>query len=352
MSSFDSSGSALSSLAMMIVNLLQSADRNQLMEVDLYEGISNKSKEEQVSAINELLTKNRLILLQYPSGGLVYKLQSSDYAEKLEGLTTEQKLVYQTCEKAGNKVRKHRIEDDNHLFMWKTISRAVFFTTIYANTIILPNLAIVITLYSQGIWTRDIKNQTNIPPHTLTKTLKILEQRSLVKAVRSVASKSKKLYMLFDMTPSKEITGGPWYTEQEFDHQFVEELCHFIVEYIRKKEMASSEEIHQTVSSNGISRVELSSDETNLVIQTLMYDGRLEVVSPSVVQVVGRDTSKIHYKVCKEVMAPNYLTSAPCGVCPVSAQCTEGGEISPATCEYMKNWLNMQAVDGEQDLEW
>lgn len=157
--------------------------------------------------------------------------------------------------------------------------------------------------------------------------------------------------MLFDVTPSKEITGGPWYTEQEFDHQFVEELCHFIVEYIRKKEVANSDEIHHTVCISGISTVELSAQETNLVIQTLMYDGRLEEVNPAVVRVLGKDTSKMHYKVCKEFMAPNYLTSAPCGVCPVAAQCTDGGEISPATCDYMKIWLNMQAEDGE-DLEW
>ena len=81
---------------------------------------------------------------------------------KFEGLGPEQILVYQLCEKAGNK----------------------------------------------GIWTRDIKNATNIPQHTLTKTLKILEQRNLVKAVRSIASKSKKLYMLYDIIPAKEITGN------------------------------------------------------------------------------------------------------------------------------------------------
>ena len=28
--------------------------------------------------------------------------------------------------------------------------------------------------------------------------------------------------MLFDVEPAKEITGGPWYTDQEFDHEFVE----------------------------------------------------------------------------------------------------------------------------------
>jgi RNA polymerase Rpc34 subunit len=60
----------------------------------------------------------------------------------------------------------------------------------------------------RGVWTRDIKLSTNIPQHTLTKTLKILEQRNLIKSVRSVVSKSKKLYMLYDIVPAKEITGN------------------------------------------------------------------------------------------------------------------------------------------------
>ena len=59
-----------------------------------------------------------------------------------------------------------------------------------------------------------MKTATNIPQHTLTKTLKILEQRNLVKFVRAVTSKSKKLYMLYDVVPAKDITGGPWYTDQ------------------------------------------------------------------------------------------------------------------------------------------
>jgi hypothetical protein len=59
-----------------------------------------------------------------------------------------------------------------------------------------------------------MKTATNIPQQTLTKTLKILEQRNLVKFVRAVTSKSKKLYMLYDMIPAKDITGGPWYTDQ------------------------------------------------------------------------------------------------------------------------------------------
>ena len=61
----------------------------------------------------------------------MYKLIAEDTAAKFDGLGPEQMMVFQICEKAGNR----------------------------------------------GIWTRDIKTASNIPQHTLTKTLKILEQR-------------------------------------------------------------------------------------------------------------------------------------------------------------------------------
>jgi DNA-directed RNA polymerase III subunit RPC6 len=134
-------------------------------------------------------------------------------------------------------------------------------------------------LFIRGIWTRDIKTATNISQHSLAKSLKILEQRCLLKSVRSVASKSKKLYMLYELTPTKEITGGPWYTDQEFDHEFVEELGNFIVQFVSSQGMSDISTIHDRVRISGITRIELSMDELELVVQTLIYDGRLEEVS-------------------------------------------------------------------------
>lgn len=52
---------------------------------------------------------------------------------------------------------------------------------------------------NKGIWTRDIKTHTNIPQQIVTKTLRLLETRRLVKSVKSISSKNKKLYMLFDL---------------------------------------------------------------------------------------------------------------------------------------------------------
>lgn len=89
----------------------------------------------------------------------------------------------------------------------------------------------------------------------LTKTLKILEQRNLIKSVRSVVSKSKKLYMCFDMVPAKEITGGPWYSDQEFDHDFVNALGDIIVTIVKQGGMVTLQEIGHKVRISGVSKV-------------------------------------------------------------------------------------------------
>ena len=93
-----------------------------------------------------------------------------------------------------------------------------------------------------------------------------------------MVSKSKKLYMLYELTPTKEITGGPWYTDQEFDHEFVDELGNYIVQFVRQQGMVDVNSINDKVRISGISKVELSMEELELVMQTLVYDGRLEEV--------------------------------------------------------------------------
>jgi DNA-directed RNA polymerase III subunit RPC6 len=250
-----------------------------------------------VPVINDLLAVNRMQLLTQ-GDVLFYRIVQEETAAKFEGLGPEQILVYQICERAGNK----------------------------------------------GIWTRDIKNAANIPQHTLTKTLKILEQRSLLKSVRSVTSKSKKLYMLFDTIPAKEITGGPWYTDQEFDSEFLEALCNFIIQVVQSQGMCDVDGINNQVRISGIAKVELAIDELELVLQTLVYDGRLEEVKTSILILSGKSANagKTIYKVSKQIAAPTYLTDSPCGMCPVMANCTPNGVISPTTCQYFQEWLSME----------
>eukprot|EP00605_Chrysophyceae_sp_TOSAG23-4_P002381 GSChrysophyteH1.ASY1.ANO1.2635.1 assembled CDS len=284
-------------------------------QLEAHFGVSKMSSIAQV--VNVLLEHKRLNLFQTSSGGLIYKLVAEETAAKFEGLTQEQMLVYQICEKAGAK----------------------------------------------GVWTRDIKNQSNIPQHTLNKTLKELESRSLIKYVRSVTSKSRKLYMLFDTQPAKEITGGPWYTDQEFDHAFVEELCKAVVNFVaasstRPNEplLDSSRLLQQLVGTGIIASNTITVEELEMVLNMLVYDGRLEEVRNAA---IGTAASSCHgvvkYRIAKKITVPNHLTEMPCGVCPVIAQCREGGVVSPSTCVYMNDWLSLdyQALDArtaEQNL--
>mmetsp|Transcript_914 Transcript_914/g.2036 ORF Transcript_914/g.2036 Transcript_914/m.2036 type:complete len:303 (-) Transcript_914:24-932(-) len=249
--------------------------------------------EKLAGAINELLQANRVQLFKQ-GNVLVYRAIKEETALKFEGLGAEEMLVHQVIERSGNK----------------------------------------------GIWTRDIKLATSIPQHNLTKTLKILEQRSLIKSVRSVVSKSKKLYVLFDVTPAKTVTGGPWYSDQEFDHEFVTALSDFIVEMVRSAEMMDLASISDRIKQSGISKIELSPEETELIVNTLVYDGRLEEIQSSVLLMSGYATGKRVYKVSKMIETQDYLTAAPCGVCPVMAQCCDGGVISPVTCPYLTDWLD------------
>ena len=85
--------------------------------------------------------------------------------------------------------------------------------------------------------------------------------------------------MLYDVTPAKEITGGPWYTEMEFDHEFVNSLRTFIMELVKRvndgKGVTLSLIVEKMKKAN-VSRVELSMTEVQQIVQTLAYDYMIE----------------------------------------------------------------------------
>ncbi|KAK8815751.1 hypothetical protein WA538_004875 [Blastocystis sp. DL] len=147
-----------------------------------------------VNVIQELLNENRLKILQGPNG-YVYQLVSIDQADKkaqLNDLGDAEMLVYQCIERTGD----------------------------------------------QGIWIREIKVRTGLHAQAINRIIKKLVQRKLIKSFKSIASKMKIMYILYDMGRlsdafvivelPKDITGGPWYSEQEFDVGFVDAVSQFV----------------------------------------------------------------------------------------------------------------------------
>ncbi len=66
------------------------------------------------------------------------------------------------------------------------------------------------------MWTKTLRKNTNLSPQLVARALKNLAQRSLVKSVKSIQSATKKLYMLAELEPATEITGGAWHARSPY----------------------------------------------------------------------------------------------------------------------------------------
>ena len=191
------------------------------------------SYESLVPIINELTRESRLVMSRLGKNELFYSLVSTEVANKFNGLDTSARMVYQVIERAGN----------------------------------------------MGIWTKDIRLQTNIQQQALNKIFKSLEQRRLIKPVKSVTAKAKKLYMLYNLQPAKELTGGVWYSDLEFDHEFISELRTFVMHCVKRLNQAKGvtlTEIQAKMTQAKVSRIELSVEEVQQLVQTLVYDNMVE----------------------------------------------------------------------------
>uniref|UniRef100_A0A7S2E4V0 DNA-directed RNA polymerase III subunit RPC6 n=1 Tax=Haptolina brevifila TaxID=156173 RepID=A0A7S2E4V0_9EUKA len=190
-----------------------------------------------------LLARNQAIrILAMADGGpqLVQLLndserkQSQNEAERLRGLTDQDRLVLQEIKKSG----------------------------------------------VDAITTKDLRFKSgNLPQQQLTKILKELEMRKLIKPVKSVNAGNVKKYMLYELVPSKEITGGPWYHEGEFDYGFINELKRVAEGYLAREHMATLTTFYTFIRDSGIIKGHsgLKMEHVESVLQSLVYDAKLQV---------------------------------------------------------------------------
>lgn len=162
------------------------------------------------------------------------------------------------------------------------------------------------------------------------------------------------MYILFDIEPSTELTGGPWFNDNEFDYEFIDELCKACLKFVQSKSFpknkdaifpadysnyATLEQMHRFITENGITNVELSIDDISSLLDSLIYDGKIEKVLGSV---GNNDDGELEfsYRAVQNEPIENYCTQIPCGVCPVVSSCSDQGPITPASCEYFRNWFS------------
>lgn len=195
--------------------------------------------------------------------------------------------------------------------------------------------------------------------------------------------------MLFELEPSREVTGGAWYTGHEarrriafaflpshpipppvspsprrlplcrppptsrhqYDSEFIAVLRGACLAHVRAaRRGATLDQLCDHVRGTKLSRVDLGLEEVLCVVNTLVYDGVVDAHESGPHNggaAAGFPDGTVFYTPAALPLAEgSHLTRVPCGVCPVAQDCTPGGAVSPETCVYFAAWLAGRAQGG------
>lgn len=204
----------------------------------------------------------------------------------------------------------------------------------------------------KGIWIRDVRIKSNLGLPRLKKILKSLETKKSIKAVKSVAASRKIVYMLYDLEPDSSITGGAWYSNQEFESEFIEILTKHSYKFLEVKKSkalkntairsplvkyntsyATAERVLEFISKTGISKVRLTVEDIISILDLLVYDG----LAAKRVNSEG----KVEYRSTKPLVKRNAVCFVPCGSCPVIKRCSDANQLNCLNCKHMKIWTTI-----------
>ncbi|XP_022646169.1 DNA-directed RNA polymerase III subunit RPC6-like isoform X2 [Varroa destructor] len=267
----------------------------------------NVTPAQRVNAINKLLSKGKIEILKQ-GGTLVYRYVNQD---RTKGCDKDERVVFQVIERAGNK----------------------------------------------GIWVRDIRSFSGLVLPQLNKVLKNLETKKLIKVVKSVSASKKRLYMLYELEPDRSVTGGAWYSGQEFESEFVEILqqqCYRFLAHkgknaaekyqddvvnMRNNSVASTKEVWSFIKQLGISKVELDVEDINVILGTLRFQGKVVRSVSSEKLKDSNDYLCLWAALDSLYQSPMAICNIACGRCPVRHDCSIHGVRNPLKCEYTADLL-------------
>jgi DNA-directed RNA polymerase III subunit RPC6 len=281
--------------------------------VALEEACPRLSKKEIGLALNWLAARHRLEFLSEPGAGaggeaeIHVRLVDSDPSKlaRLHDLDVKHRLLFQLIERSGDR----------------------------------------------GMWARDLRFRSNLQHTEITKILKTLESRKLIKSVTSVAAKNRKVYLLFDVIPSVEVTGDVWYSGSNLDRDFIEILSTTVLKVLqtagsppRSPHFAGGlavEDVFDQVVQTQVSKQALSLQNILGILEVLVYQGRIERIFPIDDHDPRVSSGEAVFRVTNTaILNTNGLTDGPCGTCPVSRECAVGALVSPETCPYIAQYAD------------
>lgn len=205
--------------------------RDGVSETDLMEQFPNHTKAQIATSLNTLL-RNKQIELHNNGQDLIYK--------KISSSIEEERIIYQLISQ------------------------------------------------NKGLWLRDIKLRTNIPQNLVAKLLKQMENKKMIKSLKSVKN-NRKVYVLYDENPGEELTGGVWFNDGDVDNDLVDEICKIVYTYLCKNcqstnignfdELLGISEILNFLEKSKVMNVQLCCDDVETLMKVLVYEGLVQEIN-------------------------------------------------------------------------
>lgn len=190
-------------------------------------------------------------------------------------------------------------ENGSVLFNAVTLSEAALIKSLSPDEVLIYNH--ISEAGRNGIWTKTLHAKTNLHHNVITRCLKSLEAMRHVKQVKSVKHPTRKIFMLAEIEPALELSGGPWFTDGEIDTEFIESISTVIWKFVGSKSYPPRNEdgvidktyatnyqgfptvmeIYEFVKESGVANVELNAPDIRTLCEKLVYDKKLERVHES-----------------------------------------------------------------------
>ncbi|KAI9659148.1 MAG: 34-kDa subunit of RNA polymerase III (C) [Bathelium mastoideum] len=135
------------------------------------------------------LASAQLVQILMQEGEVCYRVRTREEAARLHALTADEHVIY------------------NHIAESRT----------------------------NGCWIKSLKAKTNLHIANLSKVIRSLEAKRLIKTIKNVKFPTRKIYMLSDLSPGEDVTGGAWYTDGELDIDLVEALADLVIKYVKER---------------------------------------------------------------------------------------------------------------------
>ena len=113
-----------------------------------------------------------------------------------------------------------------------------------------------------GLWSQTLQRRLNMHDTVLKNALKQLQTKGLIVPFKNVEHPNKKMFIKASIQPSDRATGGPWYTDQNLDEAFIEELQRVVFDFIKRQSSYVSRHGHDSRTQKAPKKGVIKADPT------------------------------------------------------------------------------------------